>query len=348
MLGPVSGLRETTPAIGSDCLSGSPSIEVAAFRGALRQVMAPSTPPPQQRSVLDPVADQMLQLDAQVAHIVAAPPRPSESMIVAPDPEPTVTAPAAPAAGPVLALMQPPPLEPPPATGTLRDLPAPESLREDFAGLGLGDKSADVSRVQRVLKKWNPRLDVQVTGKYDESTRRALTLYKAIYGTGRDGRSIDPQTSSNLARMEDGTFWNSPPEKSMAGKILYAASQDLGKPYRMGGNGKNSTDCAMLTREALRSAGAVGDDFTRLADLQLQHAERGQGLTRIQGEPEAGDLVFFNNPTWQSSIAYKGVTHVGLYVGDGMMLAASSGQGKVVLQPIAGMSRHMAGVARAK
>jgi cell wall-associated NlpC family hydrolase len=128
--------------------------------------------------------------------------------------------------------------------------------------------------------------------------------------------------------------------------MLYAASRDLGKPYKLGGNGDSATDCAMLTRQALIDAGVAGKDFSRLADAQFAYADKGQrGMSRV-ADPQAGDLVFFNSPTRQSAGAYKGVTHVGIYLADGQMLAASSKQNKVVLQDMGQLKSHVAGYAR--
>ncbi len=215
----------------------------------------------------------------------------------------------------------------------------------DFEGLRMGSEGDAVKRMQQVLQRWNPRLDVAADGRWDERTRQAVQLYKGVYGTGQDGRSMDTATAKNLTAMEAGTFWNAAPEKSLAGRILYAASQDLGKPYRMGGDGERSTDCAMLTRRSLERAGAA--DVTRLADAQYADAERSRNGMRLVADPKPGDLIFFDNPTRQSGQAYRGVTHVGIYMGGDQMLAASSAQGRVVLQRLQGLARHVVGYGRA-
>jgi len=338
---PTCSLTSAAPA---GCLSRPAADgQGAAFTSLVRQASAPTPAPAQQRSVLDPVADRMLCLDGQAARLAVTTTRPMP--VDAPPPaasglseERTET--------PAVALAEPSPPPPMPAgTGAAREMAPSRQDRDDLAGLGMGDGGPEVARVQRVLKKWNRHLDLEVSGTYDEPTRRAVHLYKAIYGTGHDGRSLDARTSDCLARMEDGTFWNAPPEKSLAGRILYAASQDLGKPYRMGGDGVTSTDCAMLTRRALVRAGVADADLTRLADQQLRDAEQGSnGLQRVTS-PKPGDLVFFDNRTSQSSVAYKGVTHVGIWLGGGLMLAASSGQGKVVIQEV---GSQVAGFARAQ
>jgi len=332
--------------------SGQPLEDLTLFHGALQQASTRqpplSVPLAPQRSALDPVADRMLMLDGLVASTAVArlAPEPvavaerSAAIVSIPDDAPVMAPEAPPQVGMV---SPPPPIRPEP--------PATRTTRSDFEGLREGQRDdgpdGPIARMQRVLLKWNPRLGVRPNGRYDRATRESVLLYKAIYTTGRDGRSMDPETARNLSAMEDGSFWKNPPEKSAAGRLLYAASRDLGKPYRLGADGRNATDCAMLTREALRRAGLVDENFTRCADLQFKHAERGDGLRAVKDAPQAGDLVFFNNPTSQSSIAYRGITHVGIYLGDGHMLAASSGHGRVVIQPLQGrLSRHIAGYAR--
>lgn len=226
--------------------------------------------------------------------------------------------------------------------------PLPTEVRiEPFEGLSHGQKGADVKRVQKVLGKWNSALGVKATGVYDRKTRDALTLYKAIYGGEGGGAEIDGTTAKYLRQMEEGTFWEAPPVKTAQQEMLYHASRHLGKPYVLGGDGVRSTDCGMLTSQAMKQSG-VGS-FSRLADMQYRSARRGeQGLNFHNSEPVAGDLIFFRVPTRQSSIAYDGVTHVTMYVGDGLTLAASSGAGKVILQPLEQLDHYVAGFGRVK
>lgn len=214
------------------------------------------------------------------------------------------------------------------------------ALEEPFAGLHHGQRGPRVERLQRILQRWNPRLKVGRTGVYDQATRRAVTLYRAIYSSGGSGGSVDDASAVHLRKMEDGSFWDSPPTKTKAQEMLYNAAQKLGVPYVLGGDGKQSIDCGSLT------AGAMGGATSRLADMQYLAARKGEGLSFHRDRPEPGDLIFYRIPTRQSHIAYDGVTHVTMYVGDGLMLAASSSAGKVILQPTAQLQRYTAGFGR--
>ena len=99
------------------------------------------------------------------------------------------------------------------------------------------------------------------------------------------------------------------PETVSAGqKIVEMAKQYLGTPYVYGGNGPKSFDCSGFTKYIY---GKYGITLNRTAASQLQH-----GYAVSKSELKPGDLVFFK----------KGgsVNHVGIYVGDGKMIHASS------------------------
>jgi cell wall-associated NlpC family hydrolase len=83
-----------------------------------------------------------------------------------------------------------------------------------------------------------------------------------------------------------------------------AAMKMLGKPYRYGAEGPSSFDCSGLTSWAFQQIGVT------LPRSSSQQARVGTPVSRDQLQP--GDLVFF----------YKPVSHVGIYVGNNMMINA--------------------------
>jgi cell wall-associated NlpC family hydrolase len=88
----------------------------------------------------------------------------------------------------------------------------------------------------------------------------------------------------------------------MSAVIAYARAQ-IGKNYVIGGNGPNGFDCSGFTRRAYARAG-----------LQLPHSSGGQAArarTVSRSSARAGDLVV-------------GPGHVGIYMGDGMMIDAGN------------------------
>jgi cell wall-associated NlpC family hydrolase len=89
-----------------------------------------------------------------------------------------------------------------------------------------------------------------------------------------------------------------------AGKAVSFAYNALGVMYSYGADGPNGYDCSGLTSAAWR---AGGKSLPHNAAAQYRATVR---ISRSQLQP--GDLVF-----------YRSLGHVGLYVGDGMIIDAS-------------------------
>ncbi|SDN02295.1 Cell wall-associated hydrolase, NlpC family [Streptomyces sp. cf386] len=89
-----------------------------------------------------------------------------------------------------------------------------------------------------------------------------------------------------------------------AEKALAFARSQIGKPYVWGATGPDSYDCSGLTQGAWKAAGV---DIPRVTYDQVN-----AGTTVSLANAQPGDLVFF----------YEDVTHVGIYIGNGMMIHA--------------------------
>jgi peptidoglycan DL-endopeptidase CwlO len=93
-------------------------------------------------------------------------------------------------------------------------------------------------------------------------------------------------------------------------KFLSAAMSRIGLPYVWGGDGPNVFDCSGLVQWSLRQAGVV------MPRVAADQARTGPLLNLTQLQP--GDLLFYHtDPTAPSYIS-----HVAIYVGNGMMLQA--------------------------
>src|SRR5260370_860510 len=90
---------------------------------------------------------------------------------------------------------------------------------------------------------------------------------------------------------------------SAAARAVEAALNELGKPYRYGALGPSTFDCSGLTKFAY---GAAGIGLPHSAAAQYQSGRR---VNRNQLQP--GDLIF-----------WRGLGHVGLYIGNGKMVHA--------------------------
>ena len=89
-----------------------------------------------------------------------------------------------------------------------------------------------------------------------------------------------------------------------AGEAIATALAQVGDRYEHAAMGPDAFDCSGLTAYAYAAAG-----------ISLPHSSRAQsqlGTQVSRAELQAGDLVFFYNP----------ISHVGLYIGGGMMVHA--------------------------
>ncbi|MGW1377583.1 NlpC/P60 family protein [Streptomyces sp. NPDC002446] len=103
---------------------------------------------------------------------------------------------------------------------------------------------------------------------------------------------------------------------SRAAQAVSFAYSALGKPYVWGATGPSAYDCSGLTQAAWKSGGVV---LPRTTYTQINSGPR---IDRSQLAP--GDLVFF----------YTGISHVGLYIGDGKMIHAPHPGAPVRIAPI--------------
>ncbi|MEU1433439.1 NlpC/P60 family protein [Streptomyces sp. NPDC005786] len=123
---------------------------------------------------------------------------------------------------------------------------------------------------------------------------------------GRDGAHADRSAPRSSVQA---------PNARAAAAVAFAYTA-LGKPYVWGATGPSSFDCSGLTQAAYRSAGV---SLPRTTYTQI---EAGRRVPRSELAP--GDLVFF----------YSGISHVGLYIGNGQMIHAPRPGAPVRVAPI--------------
>ncbi|GGS13856.1 C40 family peptidase [Deinococcus knuensis] len=103
------------------------------------------------------------------------------------------------------------------------------------------------------------------------------------------------------------------------GFVRAAATRYLGIRYVLGGSGNGGIDCSSYTMNVFRQ---MGVNLPRTAAAQWRV---GSPVSRRDLRP--GDLVFFNTMGRTAS-------HVGIYMGDGMMANANSYYGKSMIEPL--------------
>jgi lipoprotein Spr len=91
----------------------------------------------------------------------------------------------------------------------------------------------------------------------------------------------------------------------------------VGTRYHFGGVGRQGIDCSAFTREVFRRSFNV--ELPRTASEQ---SELGESVKKEK--LHFGDLVFFH------TARYSHVSHVGIYVGEGLFANASCSQGVTV------------------
>lgn len=92
--------------------------------------------------------------------------------------------------------------------------------------------------------------------------------------------------------------------------LVSAAMNYIGTPYLWAGVTPNGFDCSGFTYYLMTSI--LGYDFPRPIEGQLD-----SGYYVAIGDLQPGDLIFFQNTyTW-------GISHLGIYIGDGQMISAS-------------------------
>lgn len=98
--------------------------------------------------------------------------------------------------------------------------------------------------------------------------------------------------------------------------LLTEAFDWEGTPYKMGGTTRQGVDCSGFVMQAF--VNSLGIQLPRTSAAQAKHCKKVK-----KKDLAPGDLVFFNT-------LGRGVSHVGLYIGEGRFIHASSSKGVMV------------------
>jgi len=116
--------------------------------------------------------------------------------------------------------------------------------------------------------------------------------------TGSSSTAPSPSPSGSGSGSEDPSY------ATKADKALAFARAQIGKPYVWGATGPDSYDCSGLTQAVWKAAGVTLPRTT--------YDQVNAGTTVSLADARPGDLIFF----------YDDVSHVGVYIGNGMMIHA--------------------------
>ncbi|MCI3276076.1 C40 family peptidase [Streptomyces cylindrosporus] len=135
--------------------------------------------------------------------------------------------------------------------------------------------------------------------KQEEAARKAAELAKQQAAKQSDSSTSDSGTSGTSGSTSTDSSY-----ATKAAKALAFARSQIGKPYVWGATGPDSYDCSGLTQAAWKAAGV---SLPRTTYDQVN-----AGTTVSLADAQPGDLIFF----------YDDISHVGLYIGNGMMIHA--------------------------
>lgn len=193
-----------------------------------------------------------------------------------------------------------------------------EQLR-GAAHVELASLKSRQTELKSAKKTINGKLDAarQLLSRLTDEQRAQLGDPGAAGGAGSTGSA--GQRASRSAPRDLGPV-SSPgsvaaPNSRAAEAVAYAYGK-LGSPYVWGATGPDAFDCSGLAQAAYRAAGI---SLPRTTYAQINAGRR---ISRSELLP--GDLVFF----------YSGISHVGIYVGNGQMIHAPNPSAPVRLAPV--------------
>ncbi len=125
-------------------------------------------------------------------------------------------------------------------------------------------------------------------------------------------------TTTGTTTTTSTTTTAAPVSSKAAAAIAFAKAQ-LGKPYVYGAEGPDAYDCSGLVQAAWKAAGV---SIPRVTTDQFA---AGTKVSTSQLQP--GDLVFY----------YAGISHVGMYLGNGQIIHAPNARSVVKIVPVDSM-----------
>lgn len=196
----------------------------------------------------------------------------------------------------------------------------------------LGDRGYDVASLQKRLQSLK-YLKAGSTGYFGTDTEAAVKAFQkrnGLYADGNVGEQTREtlyaenaraaKTSSSGGSSSGGggsSTGNQPvevgdPDKASADALIDFALTQLGKPYVRGGKGPKTFDCSGFVYYCLNKVGHKINYMTSTAWRSANYP-----TIKSFKDVKKGDILCFNG-------------HVGIYMGNGKMVDASSSNGKIV------------------
>lgn len=217
----------------------------------------------------------------------------------------------------------------------------------------LGDSGSDVTAIQERLAELGYMRAANATGYFGEITQEAVMAFQRRNSLGADGKvgtvtlktlnsssakkaassssssgsSSSGSSSSGSSSSGSSSSGSSSSGSSSSGssssssgveRLIDVAESKLGCKYVRGAKGPNSFDCSGFVYWCLNQAGVKQSYMTSIAWRSCTKYKKITSMSDIK----RGDILVFSDTSMATG-------HVGIYLGSGKMIDASSGAGKV-------------------
>lgn len=199
--------------------------------------------------------------------------------------------------------------------------------------ISLGETSSNVTKIQKRLKELG-YLKSSATGYFGTSTESAVSAFQKrnkLSSDGKVGKGTMAALFSSKAKKAPSNYKPSSGGSSSSGsssgggtgaltgtmgsvdRFISAAQSKIGCRYSKGGKGPDKFDCSGFVYWCLRQAGVNQKYLTSSGWRSVSGYTKVSSLSSLQ----RGDIIVFRG-------------HVGIAMGDGTMIDASSGNSRVI------------------
>lgn len=199
-----------------------------------------------------------------------------------------------------------------------------------------GMEGDDIEAFQQQLEELGYLENNQITGYYGDVTTEAVKYFQRRNHLSQDGKAGENTLETLNSEEARPTYVMEQELKKKAraaakaakaktpsgriDKLISIASKQVGKPYILGKSGTGAFDCSGLVYYCLREAGVYCRRLNAKGFSNMSSWTKISSMSALK----RGDLIFFKSDESSS------VGHVGIYIGSGTMIDASSSNGKVM------------------